>query len=185
MSDIVYISEQSPRQQHAGGKGVEDIECVLNGVYSKLTTLYTMPGRRELFNYAKTFWHNYSCLSEVEKNCQNRVIIIQYPHYNYSSLLKEKLYTILSNNKTILLIHDVDSIRFNGDIRQEIDILNKAFVVILHSQNMADYLKERGLTTYIVNVNIFDYLLGSLPSQENYRLGKEIVFAGNLGKVSF
>lgn len=185
MSDIVYISEQSPRQQHAGGKGVEDIECVLNGVYSKLTTLYTMPGRRELFNYAKTFWHNYSCLSEVEKNCKNRVIIIQYPHYNYSSLLKEKLYTILSNNKTILLIHDVDSIRFNGDIRQEIDILNKAFVVILHSQNMADYLKERGLTTYTVNVNIFDYLLGSLPSQENYHLGKEIVFAGNLGKSKF
>lgn len=185
MSNIVYISEQSPRQQHAGGKGVEDIECVLNGVYSKLTTLYTMPGRRELFNYAKTFWHNYSCLSEVEKNCKNRVIIIQYPHYNYSSLLKEKLYTILSNNKTILLIHDVDSIRFNGDIRQEIDILNKAFVVILHSQNMADYLKERGLTTYTVNVNIFDYLLGSLPSQENYHLGKEIVFAGNLGKSKF
>lgn len=185
MSNIVYISEQSPRQQHAGGKGVEDIECVLNGVYSKLTTLYTMPGKRELFNYAKTFWHNYSCLSEVEKNCKNRVIIIQYPHYNYSSLLKEKLYTILSNNKTILLIHDVDSIRFNGDIRQEIDILNKAFVVILHSQNMADYLKERGLTTYTVNVNIFDYLLGSLPSQENYHLGKEIVFAGNLGKSKF
>lgn len=185
MSNIVYISEQSPRQQHAGGKGVEDIECVLNGVYSKLTTLYTMPRRRELFNYAKTFWHNYSCLSEVEKNCKNRVIIIQYPHYNYSSLLKEKLYTILSNNKTILLIHDVDSIRFNGDIRQEIDILNKAFVVILHSQNMADYLKERGLTTYTVNVNIFDYLLGSLPSQENYHLGKEIVFAGNLGKSKF
>ena len=185
MSNIVYISEQSPRQQHAGGKGVEDIECVLNGVYSKLTTLYTMPGRRELFNYAKTLWHNYSCLSEVEKNCKNRVIIIQYPHYNYSSLLKEKLYTILSNNKTILLIHDVDSIRFNGDIRQEIDILNKAFVVILHSQNMADYLKERGLTTYTVNVNIFDYLLGSLPSQENYHLGKEIVFAGNLGKSKF
>lgn len=185
MSDIVYISEQSPRQQHAGGKGVQDIECVLNGVYSKLTTLYTMPGRRELFNYAKTFWHNYSYLSEVEKNCKNRVIIIQYPHYNYSSLLKEKLYTILSNNKTILLIHDVDSIRFNGDIRQEIDILNKAFVVILHSQNMADYLKERGLTTYTVNVNIFDYLLGSLPSQENYHLGKEIVFAGNLGKSKF
>ena len=185
MSNIVYISEQSPRQQHAGGKGVEDIECVLNGVYSKFTTLYTMPRRRELFNYAKTFWHNYSCLSEVEKNCKNRVIIIQYPHYNYSSLLKEKLYTILSNNKTILLIHDVDSIRFNGDIRQEIDILNKAFVVILHSQNMADYLKERGLTTYTVNVNIFDYLLGSLPSQENYHLGKEIVFAGNLGKSKF
>lgn len=185
MSDIVYIGEQSPCQQHAGGKAVEDVECVLNGVYSKLTTLYTMPGRRELFNYAKTFCHNYSCLAEIEKNCKNRVIIIQYPHYNYSSLLKEKLYTILSNNKTILLVHDVNSIRFNGDIRKEIDILNKACVVILHSQNMADYLKERGLTVSTVNLNMFDYLLGGLPSQENYHLGKEIVFAGNLGKSKF
>lgn len=89
MSDIVYISEQSPRQQHAGGKGVEDIECVLNGVYSEVNNIIYNAWKKRLFNYAKTFWHNYSCLSEVEKNCKNRVIIIQYPHYNYSSLLKE------------------------------------------------------------------------------------------------
>lgn len=185
MSDIGYISEQAPRQQHAGGKGIEDVERVLSEVYPKLTTLYTMPGRREVFNYVKTFCHNYLYLSNVGRKCKNKIVIMQYPHYNYNSLLKRKINNILTNNKVILLVHDVDSIRFNRNLSKEINILNKAYVVLLHNQKMTNYLKAHGLTTHVVNVNIFDYLLSSVPVQNNYHLGKDIVFAGNLGKSKF
>lgn len=185
MSDIVYISEQAPHQQHAGGKGVEDIEQVLREVYPKLTTLYTIPGRRNLLTYVRTFCHNFLCLQDIERHCRDKVVIIQYPHYNYNSLLREKFYHILKNNKAILLIHDVDSIRFNTDIDKEINILNKACVVLLHNQKMTDCLRCHGLTIPVVNVDIFDYLLTDIPKQNNYKFGKQIVFAGNLGKSQF
>ena len=185
MPDVVFISEKAPNQQHAGGKGVKDIESVLQDNYSQLTILYTMPGRREIFTYIKTFWHNFWSFRHTVQTCKNKTIIIQYPHYNYGLSLKKQLHRILKTNKVILLVHDVDSIRFNTGIEEEVNLLNQASVVVLHNQYMTDYLKAHGLTTKVVNVDIFDYLVPKIPERNNYRLGKQIVFAGNLGKSKF
>ncbi|EEW97517.1 hypothetical protein GCWU000321_01511 [Dialister invisus DSM 15470] len=185
MSRVVYIREKAPNQQHGGNKGVEDINTVLGKKYDEISELYTLPGRRHLFDYARFFTRNWSNLNTIRKSVKNDdILIIQYPHYNFHAL-GEKLIDLFRIKNTILLVHDVDSVRYQTGIDEEIKLLNLAKVVLLHNQKMSDYLVKHGLKTKTVNINIFDYLLYNTPSQESFSFGKQIVFAGNLGKSHF
>lgn len=185
MSRVVYIYEKAPNQQHGGNKGIEDINTVLEKHYDEITELYTLPGRRHILNYGKLFTKNWSHLNIVKKSVENNdILILQYPHYNFHCL-REKLVDLLKTKKVILLVHDVDSVRYQTGIDEEIKLLNLAKVVLLHNQRMTNYLIKRGLTAKTVNVDIFDYLLRNTPSQKLFTFGKQIVFAGNLGKSQF
>ena len=71
MSRVVYIREKAPNQQHGGNKGVEDINTVLGKKYDEISELYTLPGRRHLFDYARSFTRNWSNLNTIRKSVKN------------------------------------------------------------------------------------------------------------------
>lgn len=97
-------------------------------------------------------------------------VIIQYP------LNKLVLNIILKKVKlkkcnTTCIIHDIDTLRRLSDtndieIKNEIKVLNKFNNVISHNKYMSNWLTEKGLTTRIYNLNLFDYLSESNSNTE-------------------
>ncbi|ODN29839.1 hypothetical protein [Fervidobacterium thailandense] len=97
--------------------------------------------------------------------------------------------------KRIIVIHDVESIRFS----RKIDFLREKFVfskfthAICHSKQMADFLREKiGFNGTLFVIELFDYILESLPNtSQSPSLGGLpfpddrkflVVYAGNLSK---
>ena len=86
----------------------------------------------------------------------------------------------------VFLIHDINALRCfqDADIKTEIDELNMAKVVIVHNDVMGGALQELGMKTPWISLDLFDYLLPSIP-QNSFIKGNTVVFAGNLGKSLF
>lgn len=93
----------------------------------------------------------------------------------------------MQRNKTFLFLHDIDSLRSedNSGLQKEISILNRAVCVVVHNECMHKFLVQNGLKCKILNLEVFDYLLKNPFPLQNFKLKKEIVFAGNLAKSYF
>lgn len=79
------------------------------------------------------------------------IVVFQFPTWNAlefdEALLKRlKLYKGL---RIIIWVHDMQSLMFESNrylLKRQIEILNQANLLILPSQNMADFLRSEGLT---------------------------------------
>lgn len=92
--------------------------------------------------------------------------------------------------KVTLLIHDIDSLREQGEISAlEKSYFNRADRLIIHTPAMARYLRDNGVTTPLSIINLFDYYATSAPdtvTESGRPVGRDsIVFAGNLVKSPF
>ena len=112
------------------------------------------------------------------------VIFIQYPVVNLRAFYLCK--KVLKNRTIVALIHDLPSYRYIKDFgkkKKEIDILNSMTYLIVHSEAMANKLKNDGISTNITVLKAFDYLL---PKNQEIKYDKnKIVFAGALQKSLF
>ena len=83
-----------------------------------------------------------------------------------------------------LLIHDLDSLRFNN-ITKENNILLKAKTVICHTPNMKKYLQNFGVENDRIKIlYLFDYITNSHNTHPT-SFSHNVIFAGNLGKSGF
>lgn len=79
------------------------------------------------------------------------VVFLQFPTWNdfeFDEVLLNRL-TRFIGLKKIAFVHDVPSLMFEANrymLRRHIDLLNRTDLVILPSQNMADFLRSEGLT---------------------------------------
>lgn len=113
----------------------------------------------------------------------NKVFLFQLP------CPSNVLYTIFGalkkrNNKIIILIHDVSSLRFNTAYQREDDALKQADVIIVHSKDMELSLKSMGVNCKFVDMKFFDYLT-DYNGFENDCKEIQVVYAGNLAKSPF
>jgi hypothetical protein len=98
----------------------------------------------------------------------------------------------------IALIHDLDSIRGNLNLKNQqqlskrngiadIEILSKCEYIISHNARMAEFMTETGVEkSKIINLGIFDYLVeGIVPEKREY--DRSVTVAGNLmpGKCDY
>lgn len=104
-----------------------------------------------------------------------------------------------NNNRIILLIHDLDSLRLDGEgssvasaylrklHRNEKDLLRNTDVVIAHSEPMEKELRKLGYNGTIETLRFFDYLNTYEAGQDTTDIKNDIniVFAGNLEKSLF
>ncbi len=92
------------------------------------------------------------------------------------------------NVKIIGIIHDVQSLRFsNGNetfVNNELDILKKFDGLIVHSFPMLNWLKNKGITSPMATLGLFDYL-NCQPMLNISSYEKSVVYAGNLIKANF
>lgn len=183
---ITFVGETPLDANHAGNKARTDIDIVLNNRYGKSI--------ENVVALELNGWTNklgYVCCKHTLKQLLNlyrikdKIVVLQYPFY-HNFLLKHALRSIISHNFTVLFIHDVDILRSfdNATVQDTLKDLNNAQILVVHNTIMAEALKIIGIKTQMVVLEVFDYILESVPSIKR-KLGKEIAFAGNLAKSDF
>lgn len=116
-------------------------------------------------------------------------IVLQYPLY--STYLMKKLVEDIrkyTHAKIYFIIHDVESIRLFINkpeyYQDELSFLNKADGIVGHNSKMNAWLAEHGVTTKLIDLEIFDYDNPSTLKKSKEYNGT-ICYAGNLKKAEF
>lgn len=126
-------------------------------------------------------------VSFLSSNDSHNEIVIQYPvscpkafHWAIKLLRMRHL-------RFVLLIHDIDSLRFHGDVAKEVALFNKANGLIVHTEAMAELLRQEGVRVPMRVLRLFDYLTvdGFMLKEEQTRHRKDVIFAGYLKKSKF
>lgn len=116
------------------------------------------------------------------------IVIVQWPLGLRLSLFKGKLITSFSGKK-VVLIHDIESLRYNPDdkgrIYDEIKVLNEFDVLIAHNESMKTWLLQNGIKKEVYILQLFDYLItGQIKKSHNFlwqdNRKYRISIAGNL-----
>lgn len=173
IDDMLYNTFKS---KNAGSKARQDVIEILKK--QKVIVV-------DQFRYLHYF-NCYNFLRKLKKIDNSELIIIQYPLYNLDQKYMNDFLKILKKKNTILLIHDINSLRYypknKEKIKQEIDIINKFKVVISHNENMTEWLHKQGVVSKIINLDLFDYL----GKQTVLPIPKyDVCYAGNLNKSVF
>ncbi|WP_303690685.1 hypothetical protein [Megamonas hypermegale] len=184
---FLFIGEKPYQKNDAGNKARLDIDNILRMLnYCQLENIEEkiFKSRIDKLLYILTY-RNLKKMYYLLDN-KNKYIIMQYPFY-FDFVTRRALKRVLKQNKTVLVIHDTDALRSfaNKRIEDEIHLLNKAYVIIVHNNKMKNALKINGIKTKIIVLELFDYLLDKPYPNKKYQLSKSISFAGNLVKSEF
>lgn len=186
---IFFVGEKLDIDNHAGSKARIDINIILNKL--KYNLIENIDDKRFKNKLKKLLF--VLKISNLKKMynlfmVKEKILIMQYPVY-FNFIINWILKFIIKNkqNKCVLFIHDVDTLRdiSNQKIEDEINLLNKAYAIIVHNDKMMNVLKTNGIQTKIIVLELFDYLLDKPYPNRKYQLGKSISFAGNLIKSEF
>lgn len=191
-----YICEgEKEGKYNASSKARNDAEKILekNGYekYFVNTKKYVQKNKIkkiiQLFGYLKNYfvWNK-----EVKSFSKDDTVVIQYPLLNTTINFKNILKKLTQKTNTIVLIHDMDSLRYRPEAqgkilcerirREDQGILNEAGKVIAHNEEMAKKLIEYGVKKEnLINLNIFDYLYDN-EIKNHGKFNKKIIIAGNL-----
>lgn len=178
----------------ATSKAREDVNAILkkNGYKIKYIDIKPVKNNLDLF---KNINYCYNQLKEILKNIpHNSVLIFQYPFdsMNYKFSLSIKDTCSKKKIKTIVLIHDLNSLRTSSKIGKiyykyyirEFKFLNNFDYVICHNAKMKEYLQINNIKSEkLVSLELFDYLISNSKTENilahDY---KRVVIAGNLSK---
>ena len=188
--NILELCEFSGNDKHAGSKARKDVYNILE-LYN-FTKIYnysqnnniTKEEKKNFAYYLKRAWNCLRSYISLRKYFNlNQYLLVQYPNYS-PNILRSTIGRLFSGNKTIFLIHDVDSWRGILSKKEELAQLNSAEVLIVHNQCMENKLRQEGVFyPKIIRLEVFDYLVnGNLNIK---KLKKSVVFAGNLEKSLF
>ncbi len=178
------IKYTNKKGQDAGFKAREDILITLKKNNFKIIDLITPESKIEKIGHFFTLKKH---LKEIE---DGSYIVIEWPLINIAST--KKIIKILKSKqcKVVTVIHDMKSLRFEMDdyIKTDIGMFNMFDVVISHNKYMSKWLKDNGLKTKCIDLEIFDYILpkeyhDNVSNDNTNESNKPVVaFAGNLGK---
>lgn len=117
-------------------------------------------------------------MSRLQKN---GILFLQHPFsqtLEYIKLAKRR------RNKVVLLVHDLNILR-DWDSSKEIEILNSADILIIHTPAMKAFLEKNNIGKEYVELECFDYLHGSKVKIPSISDGFKVAFTGNLQKSPF
>lgn len=172
----------------AGQKAPSDIIQILEKEYNAKSSL--LVNEKSIF---KKILYRLKILNTfLVSRIKNEVLVIQFPMYETSNLLNKIFLFSLSfanKNKTIVLIHDLDSIRGEDKTlkKQELDRLNKVRYIISHNKRMTEYLEKENIKAKIYNLELFDYICDKKESfGRKNKINKNdfsVIYAGNLSEI--
>lgn len=187
-----YICEGTPNGEYnASSKPRKDIENILDSLNYKPLYIPTTQGIqtkkilkfKQLYQY---YINNKIWKKEISKLKENDEIIIQYP-LNNTILKFDKIIDYCNENNiiTVILIHDLDSLRFLNMpriVKEDKLVLNKSTYIISHNEKMTEKLISMGNDKRkIVNLSLFDYLYEDSSYHERKKIDP-VIIAGNLSK---
>lgn len=171
---VYYFSEAYSKGMHAGNKARNDVEAILYKKYKRLTPY----GKKSQNKLLKSFKLMRTALSAKKSD----VIIMQYPLQRGCNWLVKN---ITKKRKCVLIIHDLDALRYPSVPSDEVEKLKNAYRIISHNEKMTKFLIEKGIAKEkIQNLGVFDYLIPDEPVA-THADDKEICYAGNLAKSEF
>lgn len=187
---MLYFSEYNYRGNHAGTKARNDVEEILKRfgakpINSRQFVLRSEGNEDYIQSSVKNRLDLFRMFFDVRR-VRNEMVLVQYPMLGFD-FQKKYLEEIRKHNKLVLLVHDLHSLRIPNEekLKQEVEVLNLASVLILHNHFMIDKVQALGVSSpKMYSLELFDYLYSGEIKTNEKKLPK-IAFAGNLGKSSF
>jgi hypothetical protein len=111
-------------------------------------------------------------------------ILIEYPFQQRKRLYALATMARLAGASFHVLLHDLDSLRFaDSPSQREIAVLRLFDGIVSHNPAMTEWLREGGIRSPIVDLNLFDYRCGpaAVPAHEqNITAPLKVACCGNL-----
>lgn len=177
----VLFTPQSSVQYNAWLKAPKDVTAILKK--EGYETLYIITHNKLPFIIKQIYNLGMAFLGFM-KIKSGSICFMQYPFDIY---IKYLLFILRKNNiRTQILIHDIHSYRFHGELSsKECKIFNFFDTIIVHTEAMKTLLVENGIIADKIEIlQFFDYFVtnNSISNNENRF---SICFAGNLKKSIF
>lgn len=182
MANANYVISWHDTVNHGGSKAKQDVENFLKEEGYREIDTPTNNLSKVLFVYLK--------FPQIIKRIHHSTILFQFP--SGKPFLRKKMMESVRNsdNRLIVLIHDIESLRLNHEPgreknnAEELELLQNCDGIISHNEEMTKWLRQQGVTVPIVNLGIFDYDNPQTVNADSKYDGS-ICFAGNLEKSSF
>lgn len=188
VNDLVKLN--TSQKLNAQSKAREDVVHTLQNLGYKLCNIVN----RKYSWGADKRYHHYPLLSQYHAFRQARrlvhnikegdVVVIQDFYLKHMQYIATE--SLVRKAKVVFLIHDIQCIRFNIQTK-EVEQLNNATLLLVHTEAMKNKLQELGITTPMKVLTLFDYYSKEPMQTPNDILKRknDIVFAGNLAKSVF
>ena len=189
-----FVCEGTPEGAYnASTKARKDAEYILKNLNFKEFYIETKYGvqQNKLLKFKQLIDYRKNCeiwMKTITNLKKDDILLIQYPLIN-TMLGCEKVMEKLKEKGviTIILIHDLDSLRFIGMprvVKEDRNVINKANYIIAHNKKMKEKLIEMCKIDKdrIIEIEIFDYILDNEIIPKERKKDKPIVIAGNLSK---
>lgn len=189
-----YVCEGTPEGAYnASTKAREDVEYILDKLDFKkfyIPTNYGVQVKKIMkFKQFIDYTNNYKIWKKTISSLKKGdMLVIQYPLLN-SMLGFEKIMEELNKLEiiTVLLIHDLDSLRPNGTprvVREDREALKRASYIIAHNIRMKNKIVENCNIdmSKIIELKIFDYILEKPKNIKQRKKDLPVIIAGNLSK---
>ena len=182
------------KNNNAGTKAPNDINSISKDLGADIYMIKKCQPRRNFilwfFDYvdASQSWRKI-----IKEASAGDVLVYQYCSLfgkNALNIVKKSVRLLQQKNvRTVVLIHDLDSLRDPERYSQndELGLIGSFDRIISHNESMTEFFVKNGFSKYnIVDLGIFDYLYepdtgGS--SNKSHGEKKTICFAGNLSRV--
>ena len=171
---------------NAGAKAPADINAILaREGFDVLTNNYMLRNRK--FRLPLILITPLAQSVRIRRGSQ---LFFQHPYdtaHDAIKVMNKILLRLLrcKNVTTVVLVHDIESIRFGEKpLADEVALLNSFDTVIAHSPAMKSLLEANGLKVPCKVLGLFDYLVTKTNVQPRTRDGG-VCYAGNLEKSTF
>lgn len=182
-----YIGERPAIDHNAGNKARRDVNKIFARrgyipIENIVETRFVSTVDKIKYVLNKDTWKKIYRLCEVD----GLDVIAQFPVYG-NKLMRAALKELFDCNRMIFVIHDLDALRnfAAATVEGEIDRLKRSRLLIVHNKKMIAALKNLNVTTPMIALDLFDYLLDDVPTVRSTVERNRIIFAGNLTKSAF
>lgn len=177
----VFISKNYRHVNSGGDKAKTDVEAILlrNGWRN-----IGLPQGRST-NPVKAYLHTLaSVLKGVMQLQRGDVLLVQYPLKKYYDFVVSC--ALKRGAKVVTLIHDLGCFRRKRlGVSEEITRLDKSSELLVHTREMASWLRKHGINVPIREIGLWDYLSDSVKDlEEEGKEGLTLVYAGDLRRRS-
>lgn len=181
-------SQKANAQSKARTDVAKTIDSLNFESYEIAVPKYQLSSEKRPHHYP--FFSSYIAYRQAKKIAdhvkEGDTVFIQDFHLAHMQLIAKR--SLDKKAKVVFLVHDINSLRFsNKATDNEIQKLNNASLLIVHSEQMAKRLSQEGVTIPMRVLTLFDYYsTDHMLSASEIALHKScIAFAGNIAKSTF
>lgn len=182
MKYIIQSVEENAN--HAGPKAKADIRNIFvsNG-YQQKTFIFPNNRLSKMMHLSKIIRKTLTGISSDD------TIVLQFPTgFQSKGIFDQYLVNRLKKIKNkVAVVHDLEGLR-QGEVsklKAEINFLNQFQLVVTHNSKMTQVCRKNGLTSNIMEIEVFDYLVPREVNELSKFNIRKVNFAGNLEKSEF